>query len=382
MKNLLNLLLALIASLNSFGQRTVPACEIDINYNDNFSGFDLINLTDSQVFIIAEDFHNRRLAPAMTLKFIQFLYQREKIRTIAIEGGISTAFLLNSYLESGDTTLLRDIARHTFFWSKEHFVYYQALAAWNNTLPSDQRIVFESADIEIKQESVILALNMILSNRSIPVTISKLESFKTIFKEKESHRKQYLGLNVQYYYDKKRCSTLVDEVLADFKLNEGAYKTFFNEKYNFFKTMMTDLKAQYIFDYHTNSKFMYRDNIMFDKLVAIAKRHPEGFLQVVGAKHTRPGSSSFRLKHEDGSPAKDHVLIMNLTGRKTNGKYLGAKAVTRFAAQYSDLFKPGKNMIIENDGSNELLDNSNFDYTLALMDNDHVSPFSNSYWGK
>jgi hypothetical protein len=380
MKLLLNL--ALLVSLHAFSQQHVPAAEIDINYNNNFSGFELINMADDKVFIIAEDVHNRRLAPAMTLKFIQFLYHRQKIRTIAIEGGISTAFLLNTYLESSDTILLRDIARHTFFWSMEHFAYYKALATWNNTLPPDQRIIFESADIEIKQESVILALNIIIGDRSIPATLSKLESFKTIFKEKESHRKQYLALNVRYYYDKKRCSTLVDEVLADLKLNEDAYKTFFGEGYTVFETMMTDLKAQYIFDYKSNAKFMYRDNIIFDKLVAIAKRHPQGFLYVVGAKHTRPGSSSFRVKREVGSPLKDNVLIMNLTGRKTNGKYLGSKVVTKFAAQYPDVFKPDKNMIIENNGSNKLLDNTYFDYTLALTDNSHVSPFSNSYWEK
>ena len=247
MKSLL-LSLALFANICAFSQHIAPASEIDIQYNDNFGGFELINLTDKKVFIIAEDVHNRRLTPAMTLKFLQFLYHQQKIRTIAIEGGVSTALLLNYYLESGDTTLLREIARHSFFWSKEHFVYYQTLAAWNNTLPLDQRIVFESADIEIKQESVILALNIILDDRPIPAPISKLESFRTIFKEKESHRKQYLGLNVQYYYDKKRCSTLVDEVLGDLKLNEDAYKTFFSEKYNLFKTMMIDLKAQYIFD--------------------------------------------------------------------------------------------------------------------------------------
>jgi hypothetical protein len=161
-----------------------------------------------------------------------------------------------------------------------------------------------------------------------------------------------------------------------------AYQAFFGEQYIFFKTMLTDLKAQYVFDYHTNSKFMYRDDMMFDKLMAIAKQHPEGFLHVVGAKHTRPGSSSYRLKHEEGSPVKDHVLVMNLTGRKASGKYLGAKVVTKFAAQHPNVFKPVKNVLIKNDDSNESLVNSYFDHTLALLDNSHVSPFANSFWGK
>ena len=52
----------------------LPAAEIDITYNNNFSGFELIKMADDKVFIIAEDVHNRRLAPAMTLKFVQFLY--------------------------------------------------------------------------------------------------------------------------------------------------------------------------------------------------------------------------------------------------------------------------------------------------------------------
>jgi hypothetical protein len=382
MKTSLNLLLLLTVCLTSWSQNRLPISQVDIGYNQNFHGFDLIGSATNKVFIIAEDMHNRSVAPALTLKFLQFLYSHNGIRTLAIEGGTSTAYLINRYLDQPDTTLLREIARHTFFWSKEHFAYYQALAAWNSTLPLDKRIVFEAADIEIKQESVILAVNFVLSENSIPTSLPLLGQFRTIFKEKEAHRKQYLGLNMHYYYNRDRCSALVDQVLADLKINGRNYETFFGEQFDFFKTMMTDLQAHYVFDYRTNAKFKFRDDMMYDKLVDISKRRPEGFLQVVGGKHTQPGASSFRLRHDVTSPFKDRVVIMNLAGRKENGKYRGARVVTRLASQYPELFKHGANVLIQNDGSDALLTSTYFDYTLALPHNEEVQPFPNSYWGK
>jgi len=380
MKIIACITLAVAIISTAYCQPSPPISAIDIGYNDNFSGFDLLKLRQGHVYIIAEDVHNRQYAPALTLKFMKAL-SAQGIRTLAIEGGASTAFLVNRFLQSQDTTLLRDIARHTFFWSLEHFIFFQALAAWNQTLPGNERIMVESADIEIKQESVLLAVNMLMANRSIPETLSTLATFRSIFNARENHRKQFNALNVQYYYDKKQCQALVDETLLELQSAPDKYRNFFGDHFDFFAIMMKDLRDQYFFNYRRSSKFKFRDDIIFDKLVAVSKRHPEGFLYVVGGKHTMPGASSFRLKHEPQSPFKNNVSLINLTGKMKNGKYLGAKVVTKLSMMYPDIFA-SPNIVICNDGSHPLLDAKYYDYTLALADNEHVRPFPNSFWGK
>ena len=359
---------------------TDPVALIDLDYNANFTGFELFNAGNNRAVIIAEDVHNRQAGPALTLKFLQFLNLHNDIRTLCIEGGTSTAYLINLYLESQDTVLLREIVRHTFYWSQEHYQFFIKLATWNKTLPSDKKITVKSADIEIKQESVILAMNILLEGRTIPPKIAKLETFRAVFKDKEGHKNKYQALNVRYYYDKEKCSALVNQILQDINVDDTNYKNFFQERYDLFKTMMKDLQTQYEFNYRSNYKFKFRDDIIYTKLVNLTKTTPEGFLYIVGFKHAREGSSSFRLKFDNTSPVKGQVLIINTTGRKKNGTYMGAKDVTQIATHYPRIFSSG-NVLIKNDGRNQTFTQF-LDYTLALENNLHVKAFKNSYTGK
>ncbi len=358
-----------------------PVTGINVGYNNDFSGFEMIEVAGNNAFIITEDVHNRANIPAVTLKFLKFLNKHKNIKTLAIEGGTSTAYLINRYLENQDSSLLREIVRHTFYWSQEHYQFLKALAAWNHTLSAENQIVVQSADIEIKQESVILAINLLIDEKKIPPQISVLETFKIIFKEREQHRNSFQALNVLYYYDKKKCSNLVETVLADVKANPGEYKKFFMDNFELFNTMVTDLQLLYKFNYHRDSRFKFRDDIIYQKLLKVHKISLNGFLYVVGAKHARPDASSFMLKHYAFSPLKDKVLFISTTGKNKNGKYLGAKDVTKISNQYPQVFNSKFHTLIKNDCRNELFTQP-YDYTLALKDNRHVKPFPNSFTGK
>lgn len=362
-------------SFYAFAQTQSPPVAIDLDYNTNFRGFELFQPGNNRVFIIAEDVHNRIYVPALTLKFLQYLHTHKNIRTLCIEGGTSTAYLINRYLTTQDSTLLREIVRHTFYWSKEHHLFLKNLATWNNSLPASDRITVRSADIEIKQESVILALNLMMKGKKIPPVISSLETFNTLFSEKEKHKEQYQALNVEFYYNKQKSRELVDYILSDIDTNSG-YQNFFGEDFTMFKTMMIDLKSFYKFNYKRDSKFKFRDDIIHEKLIALGNDIPEGFLYVVGARHTRPGSSSFRLRHEDTSPLKNKVVVINTTGKVRKEKYMGAKAVSEISTKYPEVF--ASNAFIKNENAG----GQYFDYTLAFNTNRHVAPFANSYTGK
>jgi erythromycin esterase-like protein len=374
MKPYYTLLVLLFVVHSSALRAQDPVAAIDITNSPNFKGLELLDLTNKKVFVIAEDVHNRALVPDATLKFLMYLHAYKGIRTLAIEGGASTAYLINQYLAYQDTTLLREIIRHTFYWSKEHHTFLQNLATWNQTLPVDKRITVESADIELKQESVILAVNCMLKDKE--VSRSKyLEGFRRIYNEKETHREQFQALNTLYYYDKDQCRSLVQSVAKEMEKNPHLYNDIFGENSKLFSRMIDDLLELYVFNYKADIKFRYRDEIIYKKLLWLQSTSPEGFLYVVGAKHTYPDASANRLNHETNSPFRSQVIFILTTGKKKNGKYEGAKAVTKTSRAYPHVFNSSNPVLIKNGNSPD----HHFNYVLAFATNDHVTPFPNSY---
>ncbi|MBL0740395.1 hypothetical protein [Chryseolinea lacunae] len=371
-----------IACLNSFfvfGQAVAPIAVLNVGYNESSSGLAIFDVGNNNVVIIGEDVHNRIDMPRATLKFLQHLHKLNGTRVLAIEGGTSTAFLVNRYLDTQDTVLLREIVRHTFYWGIEHQQFLKELAQWNEQLSDDQKIKLRSADIEIKQESVVLAINVLLKEQETTALPSGLRSFREIFEEKSSHRNKFDALNVFYYYDKDKCRKAAEAVLADVAVHPDQYKTIFGPNVGMVKTMMQDLISQYTFNYK-DTHYGYRDAIIYQKLLSLHNDGITKFLYIVGGKHTGQGSSSYRLQHDALSPFHGKVVFINITARKPNGKFQGSKAVSDLSARYPEMFCADCHVLIRNDGSTKLLTQVP-DYTLAFKNTSFVRKFSNTFTG-
>jgi hypothetical protein len=153
------------------------------------------------------------------------------------------------------------------------------------------------------------------------------------------------------------------------------YQDIFGEDYKLVHRMIKDLSVLYVFDYKRDFKFKYRDEMIYEKLWWLSAAHPEGFLYVVGAKHTQPGNSSSRLNLENNSPFRDQVVFILTTGKKKSGKYEGAKAVTKTSQAYPHVFNSSRPVLIRNPKTAD----HPFHYTLAFATDRHVTPFPNSY---
>ena len=120
-----------------FGQTSANVRPVSINQDDNYDGYELIEIDSNQVFVLAEHWHNIKSVPQATLKVLKYLYDKGNVRILAIEQGESAAIMINDYLQSGDTTILRQIARNTMFWGKENWTFFEDLRAFNLSLPED-----------------------------------------------------------------------------------------------------------------------------------------------------------------------------------------------------------------------------------------------------
>lgn len=332
------------------------------------------------VVIVAEYAHNMIAMPRTTLKLLQHLHKANNTRALVIEAGASTAWLINKFLDSQDTLLLRDIARHTFFWGIEHWEFWQELAIWNEQLPVDEKIKVVSADIEIKQESVVLALNILMQQKDIRASMPGLKTFRDVFDEHSTQRNRFNALNVPYYYDKGRCEGAAKQTLTDIDNRPNEYHLAFGSDLPLVKTMLQDLLSQYKYDYQDRN-FVWRDKIIYQKLLDIHASGLTTFLYVVGEKHTYAGASSYRLGHEPTSPLKGRVVLIDITGRKPNGKFQEAAAVSKLSRLFPETFCADCNVIIHNDGSSRLLTQTP-NYTIAFKNYEHVRRFTRTFDGE
>ena len=336
------------------GQQTGPIAIVNVEYNQPDTGFEILNMESKDVVIVSENAHNRIDMPRTTLKLLQHLHKVNNTRVLVIEAGASTAWLINRFLNSLDTLLLRDIARHTFYWGVEHSELWRELARWNEQLSEDESVKVVGADIEIKQESVVLALNILMQQKAIAESMSGLKTFRDVFKERSAHRNQFDALNVNYYYDKGRCKTAANQTLKDITDRPGEYESVFSSELPFVTTMLRDLLSQYNYDYN-DRKFIWRDKVIYQRLLDIHASGVTKFVYVVGEKHTYKGSSSHRLGHEETSPLNGKVVLIKSTGRKSNGTFQEAGELTKLSLLFPEKFCMGCHVIIHNDSSSKLL---------------------------
>ena len=145
---------------------------ISIENNDDYSGFDLLEVENNALFVLAEHWHNIRSVPTATLKTLQYLHEKANVRVLAIEHGKSTAFMINDYLQTGDESMLEHITRNTMFWAQENKAFFQDLRAFNLQQSEEDQIVVESIDIEYKMEAAIFLINQFIGNKKIPNSLA------------------------------------------------------------------------------------------------------------------------------------------------------------------------------------------------------------------
>ena len=298
---------------------------IDIKSECDFSGFGLLQTWGKRYFFLGEETsHNLKQTPAVTFKFLKYLHKEANVRVLAIEHGYSVAYLINQYLSNPDSMLLRQISRNTMYWGKENYYLIRQLARFNSQLPDTEKITVEAIDIEYKAESAVLLVNKLISTKKIPKELDiTLGGFKRIFEEKRSHREQFDGLIVPFYYDKARISSLVATTVGHLRDNDVLYKDFFGADFTHFARMIRDLESGILnYNYIRPRKHLrFRDDIMFNRMVDIALRHKEkNILCVVGSRHIEKGFSGYRIAKGKKCPAERTKSFDQgiCTGKKSN----------------------------------------------------------------
>ncbi len=368
---------SLFYQLVVFSQDTEYFKPINIEKNDDFSGFDLFETQDNQLFVLAEHWHNIRTVPRASIKVLRYLHEHANVRILAIEQGASAAYIINNYLSSGDTILLRQIARNTMFWGKENWEFFEDLRAFNLTLPKRERIEVHSVDIEYKMESAIFVINELIGEKEIPENLQEtLGTFKKLFEDTREHREQFQGLSVMYYYDREVVEALVLKTIDEMERKSRDYTRFFGDDFVQFATMILDMDDGLTFDYtNPNNNYKFRDRLIYKKIISLNEEFPDtGVLCVIGMRHATKGSSIHKLDNLSFSPLYDKVSIIKISA--LFNKLIISNDLKRFNYNYPNQLKTNTATLIKHTTEDAALRSSkNFDYTLFINSTGELTPF-------
>lgn len=382
----MNTKLTLIIILSLFGGATLAQTSpnirsVSVENNDDFSGFELIEPGDNQLFVLAEHWHNIRSVPKATLKLLRYLHKEGNVRILAIEQGASAAHMINNYLNSGDTTELREIIRNTLFWGKENWTFFEDLRAFNLTLPEKDRVIVQSIDIEYKMASAIYVINELIGDKRIPRSLeTTLGTFKKIFEDTRAHRESYQGLSVMYYYDRDLVESLILMTIDELESKSDTYMKFFGDDFITFATMILDMDDGLTFDYtNPNNNYKFRDRLIYKKFQTLVEENPKtGILCVIGMRHATKGSSIYKLDKLSFSPLFDQVAIIKVSA--FFNKLITSSDLRKVNFNYPKQLKANGATLIKHDPNDGVLKSSKFfDYTLFINDNGELTPFEKVY---
>lgn len=372
---------ALILPFVVFSQSSPNIQPIDIDRNESFAGFDLIELQEKKLFVLAEQWHNIGKVPRATMKTLRYLHSTANVRILAIEQGASVAMMVNSYLKTGDTTMLQHITRNTMFWGIENRRFFWELRQFNLSVPPEDQVIVESIDIEYKMESAIFMINQLLQDRTIPKPLqATLKPFKNLYDETKEHREQYDGLSIMFYYDRAYVQQLLINAIDDLERNSQQYISFFKDRFSTFATMILEMDDGLTFDYtNPNTNYKFRDNIIQQKFEDLVNEHPDkGILSVIGMRHTTKGSSLSKLALEKSSPLKDQIMIIRLSALHL--KMINSGDLRKINFNYPKQLKTNEATLIRHIDADPILKSKKgkrFDYTLFINDSGTLTPFNN-----
>lgn len=295
------LLLFCITTCFSVLQAQKNVVTLDIENNDDFKTFSMLDsmVPNHSVFFTGENHNFRTSNYKLQLKMLKYLYQKTGVRHLFLEFGVSRGWLVNSYIQTGDSTIFKILEDYSY---DEYALLYKGLMEFNKTLPEGKKIMVHGIDIERSFSTPIKAMSMILPNKKAPASILlNIETLKALSgkvddehnannEEDEEGKSSIYNYN---YNDGSRYNTdnTLKLILNDYDSLKSVYQNYLGDNAPLFDEMMEGVKAEFKRNEYLNSSamqsFIYREQFMYDHLLALVQKYPgDKFYGQFGRCHT------------------------------------------------------------------------------------------------
>lgn len=236
--------------------------------DNNFSGFAMLDsvVPNYDVFINGENHTYLDANNRLWVKMFKYLHKHAGVRNIMIEYGYASGWLVNEYLQTGDTNLFNVIKTYAY---KQNADAYKELMEFNQTLDSSEKIYFTGIDLERGVYSASKVLSMQFPEGVEPPDSIALdvESLKSLVSYNEI---EVFDPQSDYnYYNRYDVRSTIDNIIVNFDAHENLYQEFLGDKFALFKRILSGIKDLKIYNQYdaenSTHQFVYRERYMYQQ---------------------------------------------------------------------------------------------------------------------
>lgn len=295
-KSLLTLILGVFTSFITLHaqEKVVQSSVLDIDENSDFSSFAMLDSVVGKynVFFTGENHLFRKSNYLLQLKMLRYLHQKAGVRHLFLEFGYSRGWLVNKYVQTGDTTLYNILFDYSY---EEYALLYKGIREFNETLDSSERITVDGIDIERSYTTPLKVLSMLLPDKEAPAEIAlSVESIHALAKlNDDKNSKEDEGEDGSYKY-KVATNYISDraslkKILENIKEQKEIYKTYLGDSYFDFNEIVEGLESELKREdmNATVQEYIYREQFMYDHFLQMTEKYPgQKYYAQFGRCHT------------------------------------------------------------------------------------------------
>lgn len=258
-----------------YGQPTIQQ-NLDVENNNSFESFSMLDDTvhGFTLFIVGENHRYKSSNHDLQLKMFRYLYYEANVRHLILERGYSTGYLINNYVQSGDTAALSLLQGYS---DPEVIEFCRNLRNWNDTLPEEQKITVHGIDIEPSYSVVIGLMSELLPKRDAPDSIRlAVESIRSLAQYiKSSYSSLIFSHEPGAGYDVEES---LAEILKNYHEFEEQFETYVGDDYPLFKRLMAGAEVGHTFANYRDAEmiqaWLYRENQIFSNFMEVFRANP------------------------------------------------------------------------------------------------------------
>lgn len=259
-------------------------------YADTFAGLSELDsfVKDFDVFITGENHTYLKSNARLWVKMIKYLHQQAGVRNVLIEYGYSSGWLINRYIQTGDSSLFEVLKAYSF---KELAYAYKDMMEYNKTLPEDKKLYFTGIDLERGVYSACKVLSlMIPKDKNIPDSIElHIESLLSLvtYNDNKIFNENEDGTD---YFNSYSSNGTLEKIVANFRNRTDDYRQFLGSNFQEFEKVIKGLEDVQTWtsyeDDNATHQFIYREKYMYDRYLEEYKSKGGKFFGQFGRCHS------------------------------------------------------------------------------------------------
>lgn len=274
---------------------------VDISNTNGINSFKFLDneVNNYELFFTGESHGVSANSDAM-LAFLKYLNKNAGVNYYLFEGSYSAGVLINKYLKTGDTNLLKSVYSEfngTFEFNINSYNNWIKLYDYNKNPPKDKKITVIGIDIEHQENIAWNCLNYLIDNKNVPPEIT--DTIDIIKNRGKSSKKLTNSILMQIVYE-------------DIQKKEAIYKSFLGDDYFDFVMTVRNLMDTKL---GNNTE---REAAIYKNFNLVYSHYPKGkyfgqfgrehiYLKKRNSQYTPEGSFVSKLNKDD-SPFKGRIL--------------------------------------------------------------------------